>query len=107
MDIETMHSGNIKVNDNFERMGSILDHAEPLNANMHGMNYIAAGQGLQLGTRYLMGGDENEHAIGVSKVTREEYIANVKKFVESDDCPTHYDYLLEHIYGEDNVEYLP
>ena len=38
---------------------------------------------------------------------REEYIANVKKFVESDDCPTHYDYLLEHIYGEDNVEYLP
>ena len=107
MDIETMHSGNIKVNDNFERMGSILDHAEPLNANMHGMNYIAAGHGLQLGTRYLMGSEENEHAIGVSKVTREEYIANVKKFVESDDCPTHYDYLLENIYGEDNVEYLP
>ena len=99
--------GNIKVNDNFERMGSVLDHAEPLNANMHGMNYIAAGQGLQLGTRYLMGSEENEHMLGVSKESREEYINEVKRFVESDDCPTHYDFLLEHIYGEDDVEYLP
>ena len=106
MDIEMMHDGNLKVNDNFERMGSVLDHNEPLNANMRGANYIAAGHGLQLGTRYLMG-EQSDHAIMTAKTDREEYIAGVKKFVESDDCPTHYDYLLENIYGEDNVEYLP
>ena len=46
--MEDNFDGNVKVNDNYERMGDILDNNCPLAANMLGMNYIAAGMGLRL-----------------------------------------------------------
>ena len=94
--------GTIKVNDNYETMGDILDHNRPLEANMNGMNYIAAGMGLRLGTRFgAYGMDETKLAI--VKKDREEYIKYVEKHID-ENCPSHYEYLLENIYGGiDNV----
>jgi hypothetical protein len=94
--------GNIKVNDEYERMGDILDLGRPLRANVAGMNFIAAGMGLKLGTRFNGYGnvDELTH-IGNERL---DYIKEVEEFIKSDEVLTHYEFLKQKIYGEDNVQ---
>ena len=40
------------------------------------------------------------------KKNKSNYLEAVDKFVQSDDCPSHYQYLLDNVYGGvDNVEF--
>ena len=94
--MEENFDGNVKVNDNYERMGDILDNNCPLAANMLGMNYIAAGMGLRLGTRFSYH-DMDLDTLAIKKQDREEYIAYVHNEVHK--LPSHYQYLLDNIYG--------
>jgi len=95
--------GNIKINDNYERMGDVLDHNCPIEQNLDGMSYISAGMGMRMGTRYS-GNLIDYDRLKFAKEEREEYINAVEEFIDSDECPTHYQYLLENIYGGiDNV----
>ena len=77
-------------------MGDILDNNCPLAANMLGMNYIAAGMGLRLGTRFTYH-DMDLDTLAIKKQDREEYIAYVHNEVHK--LPSHYQYLLDNIYG--------
>ena len=89
--------GNVKVNDNYERMGDALDHNAPLSHNMAGMNYIMAGMGIRIQNRNL-GDKEKAHLQGIME-ERLEYLDYVRQYITSDECPTHYQYLLDNIYG--------
>ena len=91
--------GNIKVNDEYERMGDILDLGRPIRANVAGMNH--QGMGLKLGTRFNGYGnvDELTH-IGNERL---DYIKD-REFIKSDEVLTHYEFLKQKIYGEDNVQ---
>jgi hypothetical protein len=67
------------------------------------MSYISAGMGMRMGTRYS-GNLIDSDRLKFAKEEREEYINAVEEFINSDECPTHYQYLLENIYGGiDNV----
>jgi hypothetical protein len=63
---------------------------------MLGMNYIAAGMGLRLGTRFSYH-DMDLDTLAIKKQDREEYIAYVHNEVHK--LPSHYQYLLDNIYG--------
>jgi len=100
--------GNIKVNDNFERMGSVLDLVEPLSSQMNGMNYVAAGMGLQLGNRIKLDTQlpfDMDGSLDQVKEDRKQWFAEVEKYVEG--CPSHYQYLLDNVYGGVDDVQLP
>ena len=66
------------------------------------MNFIAAGMGLRLGTRFNGYGNVEELThVGNERL---DYIKDIEEFIKSDEVPTHYEFLLENIYGEDNVQ---
>ena len=78
------------------------------------MNYIMAGMGMKLGSRF---GATNEKwrnlqredmMVHLNEVDDhyQTYKEEVNKFIESDDCPSHYEYLLKNVYGGvDDVEF--
>ena len=76
--------------------GDILDNNCPLSANMLGMNYIAAGMSLRLGTKFAYD-DLDLDTLALKRQDREEYIAYVHDEVHK--LPSHYQYLLDNIYG--------
>ena len=90
--------GNVKVNDNFERMGDCLDHNTSLDQNMAGMNYIMAGMGIKFGNRFS-NVPMNEYKLNMAMDERLDYVDYVHKYITSDECPSHYQYLLDNIYG--------
>ena len=95
--MEENFDGNVKVNDNYERMGDSLDHNVPLNHNMAGMNYIMAGMGIKIGNTQL--GEAQYCLLSGTMKRRIEYVDYVHKYITSDECPSHYQYLLDNIYG--------
>ena len=86
-------------------MGSILDLVEPLSSNMNGMNYVAAGMGLNLGNRIQLNNQAPFHILDQVKADRKEWFAEVEKYVEG--CPSHYQYLLDNVYGGVDDVQLP
>ena len=92
--------GIVRVNDNYERLGSSLDLDQTMDVNMNGMNYIA-GQGMMLGRDWLTERDSDEFTF--IENSHLKYTKEVNDFVESDDCPTHYEYLRDYIYGGDEL----
>ncbi|BCU97210.1 MAG: hypothetical protein CM15mV15_1750 [uncultured marine virus] len=68
---------------------------------MNGMNYIAAGQGMMLGRDWYSDRDPDE--LTFVENSHLKYSKEVNDFVESDDCPTHYEYLRDYIYGGDEL----
>ena len=93
--------GFVRVNDNYERLGSSLDLDQTMDVNMNGMNYIAAGQGMMLGRDWLT--ERNPDELTFVENSHLKYSKEVNDFVESDDCPTHYEYLRDYIYGGDEL----
>ena len=93
--------GLVRVNDNYERLGSSLDLDQTMDVNMNGMNYIAAGQGMMLGRDWLT--ERNPDELTFVENSHLKYSKEVNDFVESDDCPTHYEYLRDYIYGGDEL----
>jgi hypothetical protein len=87
----------VRVCDNYERMGSSLDLDQTMDVNMNGLNYIVAGMGIQLGRDWLNSRDPDEMVFVEN--SHLNYQTQVYDFVTSDECPSHYDYLLEYIYG--------
>ena len=106
--------GEIQTTDNYERTGSSLDISTELDESLDGMNYIMAGMGMKLGSRF---GATNEKwrnlqredmMVHLNEVDDhyQTYKEEVNKFIESDDCPSHYEYLLKNVYGGvDDVEF--
>ena len=99
--IVEQYDGVVRVNDNYERLGSSLDLDQTMDVNMNGMNYIAAGQGMMLGRDWLTERDSDEFTF--IENAHLKYAKEVNDFVESDDCPTHYEYLRDYIYGGDEL----
>lgn len=95
----------VQNNDNFERAGSALDINNPLDPGLGGLNYIMAGLGMKLGSRYHSNKVRVDDHLATLDELKTNYIAEVERFVTSDDCPSHYQYLLDNVYGEDNVEF--
>ena len=93
--------GLVRINDNYERMGSALDVDQGLDIGMGGMNYVAAGNGMMLGKDYFNERDPDELVFLENKHL--EYTKEVEDFVNSDECPSHYEYLRDNIYKGDDV----
>lgn len=93
--------GFVRINDNYERMGSALDVDQGLDIGMGGMNYVAAGNGMMLGKDYFNERDPDELVFLENKHL--EYTKEVEDFVNSDECPSHYEYLRDNIYKGDDV----
>ena len=64
-----------------------------------------AGLGMKLGSRYHSNKVRVDDHLATLDELKTNYIAEVERFVTSDDCPSHYQYLLDNVYGEDNVEF--
>ena len=99
--LEEQMDMNVRVTDNYERLGSSLDFNVPIDANMNGMTYIAAGMGMKLGREWL--DERNPDELEFVVDSHREYEKEVYDFVSSDECPSHYDYLKEYIYGGDEL----
>jgi hypothetical protein len=99
--LEEQMSMNVSVVDNYERMGSSLDLDQTMDVNMNGMNYIAAGMGMMMGRDWLT--DRNPDELEFVDNAHRAYSKEVYDFVSSDECPSHYDYLKEYIYGGDEL----
>ena len=99
--LEEQMTMNVSVVDNYERMGSSLDLDQTMDVNMNGMNYIAAGMGMMLGRDWL--NDRNPDELEFVDNAHRAYSKEVYDFVSSDECPSHYDYLKEYIYGGDEL----
>ena len=107
--------GNIQTVDNYERVGSSLDLNTPLDDGLGGMNYVQAGMGMKLGSRFYSSNarfkgealyNEQSETLKNVDVDKSNYLEAVDKFVQSDDCPSHYQYLLDNVYGGvDDVEF--
>ena len=91
----------VRVVDNYERMGSSLDLDQTMDVNMAGLNYIVAGMGIKLGRDWVNDRDSDELVFVDTK--HKEYWEEVESFVSSDECPSHYEYLKEYIYGGDEI----
>lgn len=92
---------NVRVVDNYERMGSSLDLDQTMDVNMNGLNYIVAGMGVKLGRDWLNDRDPDE-LVFVDNAHR-TYEKEVYDFVCSEECPSHYEYLKEYVYGGDEL----
>ena len=91
----------VRVVDNYERMGSSLDLDQTMDVNMAGLNYIVAGMGIKLGRDWV--NDRNSDELVFVDTKHKEYWEEVESFVSSDECPSHYEYLKEYIYGGDEI----
>lgn len=99
--LEQQMDMNVRVTDNYERLGSSLDFDVPIDANMNGMTYIAAGMGMKLGREWLDERDPDELEFVAN--SHREYEKEVYDFVSSSECPSHYEYLRDYIYGGDEL----
>ena len=79
------------------------------------MNYVQAGMGMKLGSRFYSSNARfkgealhNEQSETLKNIDEDKsnYLEAVDKFVQSDDCQSHYQYLLDNVYGGvDDVEF--
>ena len=93
--------GVVRINDNYERLGSALDLDHGLDTGMGGMNYVAAGNGMMLGKDYYNERDPKD--LEYLEQKHLEYTKEVEDFVTSDECPSHYEYLRDNIYKGDDI----
>ena len=93
--------GIVRINDNYERLGSALDLDHGLDTGMGGMNYVAAGNGMMLGKDYYNERDPKD--LEYLEQKHLEYTKEVEDFVTSDECPSHYEYLRDNIYKGDDI----
>ena len=69
------------------------------------MNYVAAGMGLNLGNRIQLNSQAPFEVLDQVKEDRKQWFKEVEQYVEG--CPSHYQYLLDNVYGGKDDVQLP